>query len=317
MLLKWLNFVNSINILLVMGTDMFFFDWPLYESLGPVFFGIFVFIGALFGSFFNVLSLRWGDHQIAVNDEQGKLWMQLRGGDCQLKTHRAKSLMGGRSSCPFCKKPIPLYFNIPVFSWIVLLGKSACCEQSISIRYLAFELAGAANFAVVGYFCSPSVYALVLGLTLMVGLLIAVIDLQDGFIPDGLLLSLFGLTLLLTTAQEHWISSASSIIWLIYVSLSVLVLFGLMSKLAGRGVMGGADQYLLAISAAFQGPIFLYTIPVVFAGLILSAWAVKSGVVKRGFFTELIDAQKSVPAAPAIYLSMLAGAAIAISKVSL
>lgn len=296
---------------------MFFFDWPLYEAMGPVFFGVFVFIGALFGSFFNVLSLRWGDHQIANNDEQGAFWMKLRGATCSLKAHEAKSLMGGRSACPCCKKSIPLYLNIPVLSWLMLLGKSACCKQPIAVRYLAFEFAGAALFAVVAYFCAPSMYGLVLGLALMVGLLIAVIDLQDGFIPDGLLLSLFGLALILTTSQDHWISSDVAIEWMIYVSVSVFVIFGLMSKLAGRGVMGGADQYLLAISAALQGPVFLYTLPVVLVGLILSAWAVRTGAVKRGFFTRLIDAEKSVPAAPAIYLSMLAGVAISISKAAL
>ncbi len=51
-----------------------------------------------------------------------------------------------RSFCPNCKKLIPWYLNIPVLSWVILRGLSACCKQPISPRYLLVELLTAALF---------------------------------------------------------------------------------------------------------------------------------------------------------------------------
>lgn len=45
-----------------------------------------------------------------------------------------------RSFCPICKKPIPFYRNIPIFTWIVQRGKCAECDAPIAPRYLLVEL---------------------------------------------------------------------------------------------------------------------------------------------------------------------------------
>lgn len=45
-----------------------------------------------------------------------------------------------RSFCPHCKKEIPFYFNIPLLSYIFLLGKSACCKKKISPEYPLVEI---------------------------------------------------------------------------------------------------------------------------------------------------------------------------------
>lgn len=47
----------------------------------------------------------------------------------------------GRSFCPSCGRPIPWYLNVPIVSWLCLRGKSACCGQPISPRYVLVELA--------------------------------------------------------------------------------------------------------------------------------------------------------------------------------
>ena len=52
-----------------------------------------------------------------------------------------------RSFCPQCKKLIPWYLNLPIISWLVLRGRSACCSQRISVRYWLVEVACAALFA--------------------------------------------------------------------------------------------------------------------------------------------------------------------------
>lgn len=286
------------------------FNLPLYESMSPIFLLVFSFVGALFGSFFNVLSQRWGDRQIFTNDSQAQLWMHLRNpkGKKPKAIDEPKSLMGGRSSCPSCSKPIPIYLNIPILSWVMLLGKSRCCESKIPFRYLAFEIAGASLFFLVGYLLQPSMYALILSIALMIAILIGVIDLKDGFIPDSLLVALLAISMALTTHSGHWVSSSEAVEWMLYVGGFVFIFFWLMSALAGRGVMGGADQYLLIVSASIQGSMFLKTLPIMVIGLVVTAYFIKSGKIERGFFTKLIDSEKSVPAGPAIVLSLIFGA---------
>ncbi len=46
-----------------------------------------------------------------------------------------------RSFCPTCNAAIPWYLNLPIISWIMLRGKSACCHKPISPRYLLIECA--------------------------------------------------------------------------------------------------------------------------------------------------------------------------------
>jgi len=57
------------------------------------------------------------------------------------------------SSCPNCKKAIHFYDNIPVLSWLILLGRCRNCKARISPRYLVVEvLSGAIFLACYAYF---------------------------------------------------------------------------------------------------------------------------------------------------------------------
>ncbi len=52
-----------------------------------------------------------------------------------------------RSFCPHCRAAIPWYLNIPLISWLMLRGRSACCGRPIALRYWLVELAGMLLFA--------------------------------------------------------------------------------------------------------------------------------------------------------------------------
>ncbi|MGD0785857.1 MAG: prepilin peptidase [Sedimentisphaerales bacterium] len=53
---------------------------------------------------------------------------------------RDLSLVHPGSACPSCKTPIEFYDNIPIFSWLLLLGKCRKCKTRISPRYIIIEL---------------------------------------------------------------------------------------------------------------------------------------------------------------------------------
>ena len=83
------------------------------ETLIPFLAIISFIIGASIGSFLNVVIYRL-PRSISVNKPR-------------------------RSFCPSCNYKIPFYLNIPIVSWLILLGKCRNCSSKVSIRYLFVE----------------------------------------------------------------------------------------------------------------------------------------------------------------------------------
>ncbi len=72
---------------------------------------------------------------------------------CIYRLPRDLSVVTPRSACPGCKQPIAFYDNIPVLSWLILLGRCRRCKTAISPRYLLIELlTGALFFSCYAYF---------------------------------------------------------------------------------------------------------------------------------------------------------------------
>ncbi|MGN6203225.1 MAG: prepilin peptidase [Solirubrobacterales bacterium] len=102
---------------------------------------------------------------------------------------RGESVVGPRSRCPSCGTQIAAYDNIPVFSWVLLRGRSRCCQERISARYPIAELILAALYAatVVVLWGNPT--EIVLGLVFVTMLVaITVTDLEQRIIPNKILL---------------------------------------------------------------------------------------------------------------------------------
>jgi leader peptidase (prepilin peptidase)/N-methyltransferase len=85
-------------------------DFPLWFLRGFA-----VLFGLLWGSFLNVVIYR---------------------------VPRGQSVVSPASRCTSCDTPIRPWNNLPVVSWVLLRGRSACCGKPISPRYVAVELIG-------------------------------------------------------------------------------------------------------------------------------------------------------------------------------
>lgn len=103
---------------------------------------------------------------------------------------RAESIVGPRSRCTTCGEQIAAYDNVPVFSWLLLRGRSRCCDDPISARYPLTELAlGVLYAATVAVFWGNAT-ELVLGLVFVTMLVaITVTDLERRIIPNKILLA--------------------------------------------------------------------------------------------------------------------------------
>lgn len=131
-----------------------------------VYFPILAFaIGACIGSFLNVVIYRL-PNGLSVNEPR-------------------------RSFCPACKTPIPLWLNIPLVSWVMLLGKCRSCRAPIAFRYFLVELLTAICFlALYDHGMGRYGPAGVLALWIVAALLIAAtfIDFDHFIIPDSITL---------------------------------------------------------------------------------------------------------------------------------
>src|SRR5689334_1488655 len=65
---------------------------------------------------------------------------------CIYRLPRDLGVVSPRSACPHCQQPIRFYDNIPVLSWLLLLGRCRDCKARISPRYMAVELLTGAIF---------------------------------------------------------------------------------------------------------------------------------------------------------------------------
>ena len=71
---------------------------------------------------------------------------------CIYRIPKNEGVLGGRSHCPNCKKKIEWFDNIPVLSFIFLLGKCRNCKKQINIQYIIVEGISAISFIVI-YYC--------------------------------------------------------------------------------------------------------------------------------------------------------------------
>jgi leader peptidase (prepilin peptidase) / N-methyltransferase len=171
---------------------------------------------------------------------------------CIYRLPRGESIVWPGSHCPACAASIAWYDNVPVLSYLCLLGRCRKCHVPISIRYPVVEGMNAAGYAIILATFGPTWTAVLYGILFSALLVVAGTDLTHKTIPN--VVTLPGIALgLLGAATVLPIDPLNAL-------LGVLVGGGILWALAwaspylfGREGMGGGDIKLVAMIGAFLG----------------------------------------------------------------
>ena len=182
-----------------------------------------------------------------------------------LRGAKEESYVAGRSCCPACNKTLRWFELIPIFSWLMLLGRCGGCRTRISPRYLIIELI-AATATVLCFTRFGLTWTSAIGFAVMLLLLaVAVIDLDTMEIPNGLIIALIPFAIATIWASPE-VSLISRIIGLFVISLPMLVL-----ALIIDGAFGGGDIKLMAVCGfllGWQQSILAFFIAIIIGGTI-------------------------------------------------
>lgn len=162
------------------------------------------------------------------------------------------SIVSPPSSCPGCGRHIPFYYNIPIISYIILLGRCAYCKNPISVKYPLVESVTAVFAVFIAIRFGMSLEALVYFIFISALIVITFIDLKYQIIPDCISIPGIPLGFILSFAlpSPGVLNSAIGIL------LGGGILFSIACAyywVTGNEGMGGGDIKLLAMIGALLG----------------------------------------------------------------
>lgn len=96
---------------------------------------------------------------------------------------RGESLVRPGSTCTSCGAPIAARDNVPVLSWMLLLGQARCCGAAISVRYPLVELATAVFLAGLAVWSGLTWRLLAFAYLAALSIVLAVIDIDVKRLP--------------------------------------------------------------------------------------------------------------------------------------
>ncbi len=206
-------------------------------------------VGLIIGSFLNVVI-----HRLPIMLTRG--WQrecrELLGTTAGTQDESPYNLMIHDSQCPHCNHAIRAWENIPVLSYLWLLGRCSACGQHISLRYPAVELTAGILAAVVAFHFgigAAAAAACVLSWALLV---LAFIDFDYQLLPDAITLPLLWAGLVVNSFHI-FASLQSAVAGAVAGYLSLWLVYHGFRLITGKDGMGHGDFKLLAALGAWIG----------------------------------------------------------------
>ncbi len=101
---------------------------------------------------------------------------------------RGESIIFPPSHCPRCRVEIPFYHNIPLLSYVILLGRCRSCRARISPQYPLVEGLTALSFWLAYSAFGLTLHAAAAAVFICLMIALAAIDLEHMILPDELTL---------------------------------------------------------------------------------------------------------------------------------
>ncbi len=212
-------------------------------------------VGALIGSFLNV---------------------------CIYRLPRHESIVWPGSHCPSCSRPIAWYDNIPLVSYLFLLGRCRHCKAPIPFRYPVVEALNVLGYVGLLWFFGPSWPAVAYGLLYSALLVVAGTDLSHKIIPN--VVTLPGIVVgLISAATILPLGLVNGLIGILVGGGVLWVLAWASPYVFGKEGMGGGDIKLLAMIGAFLGwkPALMAIMVGSFLGSLVGITLIAARVIKR------------------------------------
>lgn len=218
----------------------------------PLLFGGVFVLGALIGSFLNVVILRLPP--LLEHD-----W------HCQCREllalpanadKRPPGIVFARSNCPHCGHGIKAHENIPLLSFLFLRGRCSACKAGISWRYPVIELVTAVLFVMTLWHFGPTTQGLAALFLTAVLIVLTGIDADTQLLPDNMTLPLVWAGILVNYFSLYT-DLASSVMGAISGYLILWSIYHLFRLLTGKEGMGYGDFKLLSALGAWMGWQFL------------------------------------------------------------
>lgn len=196
-------------------------------TFGPEVYGLAAILGLICGSFVTALS-----HRLP----------------------RGEDFVSGRSRCPICQNALTPRDLVPVFSWLLSVGRCRHCSTKISARYPLTELICAALFvAVIWVGQGDGLLRLCLMWLLTICLLsLAIVDFEAQKLPNGLVLFVFALCSGLAWVDGRSVLEAG--VMAASATLIAMALRWLGRVLSGQNGLGWGDVKLAAAVAVALKP---------------------------------------------------------------
>ncbi|MBQ0725059.1 MAG: prepilin peptidase [Cycloclasticus sp.] len=207
-------------------------------------------LGLIVGSFLNVVIYRLPI--MLQKNWRIECLSFLQQDDPQQTVDEPFNLSQPRSRCPSCKQAITALENIPVISYIFLMGRCRHCRSPISIRYPIIELLSAALALIIAFEFGVSLQTGFAVIFTWVLICLTMIDIDTQLLPDSITLPLLWLALF-ASLLNIFVDPTTAIIGALAGYLSLWCVFWLFKLITGKEGMGYGDFKLLAAIGALLG----------------------------------------------------------------
>ena len=189
---------------------------------------LFVIIGLVFGSFYNVVGIRL----------------------C-----KGESLVFPGSHCTNCNHRLAFYELVPVFSYIFLKGRCKSCKHKISIMYPLVELFTGILFGISFYKYGFSLELILSLLLCSLFMIIVITDLNYYIIPDSIIVFFGFLIFIYNIVSKGFLAACTYAVYglIMFLLMYLLMLFG--NFVFKKESLGGGDIKLMGILGMINKPL--------------------------------------------------------------